>query len=50
MVGYMSVYDRSLLTLLYDPRTRPGMTAAQARAALPGLIRDLGLAASAGIR
>ncbi len=24
MVGYLSVYDRSLLTLLYDPRIRPG--------------------------
>jgi hypothetical protein len=49
MVGYMSVYDRSLLTLLYDPRLRPGMTAAQARAVLPGIIQDLGLATSAGI-
>ena len=44
MVGYMSVYDRSLLTLLYDPRLKPGMTAAQARAVLPGVIQDLGLA------
>lgn len=46
MVGYMTVYDRALLTLLYDPHIRPGMTAWQARARLPGLIRDLGLAAS----
>jgi hypothetical protein len=44
MVGYLSVYDRALLTLLYDPRVRPGMTAAQARAVLPGLIKDVGLA------
>lgn len=44
MVGYLSVYDRSLLTLLYDPRIEPGMTAARARAVLPRLIRDLGLA------
>jgi len=44
MVGYMSVYDRSLLTLLYDPRIKPGMTAAQARALLPGVVRGLGLA------
>ncbi len=44
IVGYMSVYDRSLLTLLYDSRLRPGMTAAQARAVLPGVIEDLGLA------
>ena len=35
MVGYLSVYDRALLTLLYDPRVTPGMTAAQARAVLP---------------
>jgi hypothetical protein len=47
MVGYLSVYDRSLLTLLYDPRIQPGMTARQTRAALPRLIRDLGLAAPA---
>jgi hypothetical protein len=50
MVGYMSVYDRSLLTLLYDPRLRPGMTAAQARTVLPGVIQDLGLATSTGSR
>jgi hypothetical protein len=42
MVGYLSVYDRALLTLLYDPRIQPGMTAGQARAALPRVIRDLG--------
>jgi hypothetical protein len=47
MVGYLSVYDRALLTLLYDPRIRPGMTAKQARAMLPRVIRDLGLAAPA---
>jgi hypothetical protein len=44
MVGYLSVYDRSLLTLLYDPRIRPGMTPAQVRAVLPGEIDDLALA------
>ena len=46
MVGYLTVYDRALLTLLYDPRIRPGMTRRQVRAALPRLIRDLGLAAT----
>ena len=46
-VGYLAVYDHALLTLLYDPRMRPGMTAAKARAVLPGAIRDLGLAAPA---
>jgi len=45
MVGYLTAYDRSLLTLLYDPRMRPGMTPAEARALLPPLIKDLGLAA-----
>ncbi len=44
MVGYLTVYDRSLLTLLYDPHIRPGMTVRQARAALPRAISELGLA------
>lgn len=44
MVGYLSVYDRSLLTLLYDRRITPGMTAAQVRSVLPEIIKDLGLA------
>ena len=44
MVGYLSVYDRALLTLLYDPRITPGMTAARAHAVLPRLIEDLGFA------
>ena len=47
MVGYLTVYDRALLTLLYDPRITPGMTAAHARAALPRLIAALGLNAPA---
>jgi hypothetical protein len=47
MVGYLSVYDRSLLTLLYDPRIRTGMTAARTRAMLPGEIQDLNLASPA---
>jgi len=46
MVGYLPAYDRALLTLLYDPRLMPGMTAAQARAVLPKVITDLGLAES----
>lgn len=44
MVGYLTVYDRALLTLLYDPRLTPGMTAAKVRAELPRVIQDLGLA------
>lgn len=44
MVGYLTVYDRSLLTLLYDPHIGPGMTRRQVRAVLPAAIADLGLA------
>jgi hypothetical protein len=44
MVGYLTGYDRSLLTLLYDPRLRPGMTRYQVRTILPRLINGLRLA------
>ena len=44
MVGYLTVYDRDLLTILYDRRVRPGMSPAAARRVLPGVIRDQGLA------
>jgi len=44
MVGYLTVYDRALLTLLYDPRIKPGMTVHQARTVLPPIITELGLA------
>jgi hypothetical protein len=44
MVGYLTVYDRSLLTLLYDQRIQPGMTVRQARALLPDIIAERGLA------
>lgn len=44
-VGYLTVYDRALLTLLYDPRIEPGLTPAEVKAMLPKLIRELGLAA-----
>src|SRR5262249_9384301 len=37
-VGYLTIYDRFLLALLYDPRIRPGMTAAQVRAVLPHIL------------
>jgi Protein of unknown function (DUF2927) len=47
MVGYLTVYDRALLSLQYDPRIKPGMTAARARAVLPSIIQNLGLAAPA---
>jgi hypothetical protein len=43
-VGYLDVYDRTLLTLLYDPKLAPGMSRAAVRKRLPGLIASLGLA------
>lgn len=46
MVGYLTVYDRALVTLLYDRRIKPGMTPAQTRRLLPGVIESLALAAS----
>ncbi|HVZ54344.1 MAG TPA: DUF2927 domain-containing protein, partial [Pseudolabrys sp.] len=50
MVGYLTVYDRSLLTLLYDPRIQAGMSPARVRAVLPGVIATLGLATAARAR
>jgi hypothetical protein len=44
MVGYLTAYDRGLLTLLYDPRIAPGMTPDQVRSVLPRIIDSLGLA------
>jgi hypothetical protein len=44
-VGYLTVYDRALLAVLYDARIKPGMTSAQARAVLPRVIDDLKLTA-----
>ena len=44
MVGYLTVYDRDLLTILYDRRVKPGMSPAAARRVLPKVIHDLGLA------
>ncbi len=42
LVGYLTVYDRTLLTALYDPRISPGMTVGQVRGALPAVFSDLG--------
>src|SRR5262249_56101178 len=43
MVGYLTVYDRSLLTLLYDPRIKAGMTAGQVPPLLPPILPPSGL-------
>ena len=47
-VGYLTVYDRALLTALYDPRIAPGMRRAEVTRILPRLFKDLGLAAGEG--
>jgi hypothetical protein len=41
MVGYLTVYDRALLTLLYDPQIKPGMSRAEVARVLPKLIKQL---------
>jgi hypothetical protein len=43
IVGYLSVYDRALLTLLYDPQIRPGMSRNDVTRLLPQLIGKLNL-------
>lgn len=45
VVGYLTVYDRALLAILYERRIRPGMDVDATRATLPDVVRDLGLAA-----
>jgi len=37
-MGFFDVYDQYLLNILYDPRVRPGMTAAEVRALLPQVL------------
>jgi len=41
VVGYLSVYDRALLTLLYDPQIKPGMSRNEVSQLLPKLIGQL---------
>jgi len=41
VVGYLTVYDRALLTMLYDPRVKPGMSASEVAKVLPAVIADL---------
>jgi hypothetical protein len=44
IVGYLSVYDRALLTLLYDPQVKAGMSRRDVMRLLPKLIGRLGFA------
>lgn len=41
MVGYLSVYDRALLRMLYDPRIRSGMSETEARRIAPAVAKDI---------
>jgi hypothetical protein len=41
MVGYLTVYDRTLLKALYDPRIEPGTSRQQIRRVLPQVIRGI---------
>jgi len=40
-VGYLSVYDRAMLQMLYDPNLRAGMTRSEVQVLLPAIIRGL---------
>ena len=38
--AFLTDHDEILLRMLYDPRLRPGMTAAEVRPLLPAIARD----------
>ena len=38
--AFLTDHDEILLRMLYDPRLRPGMSAAEARPLLPAIARD----------
>jgi hypothetical protein len=40
-MGFFGVYDQHILNLLYDPRIRAGMTAAEVRALMPQVLPDV---------
>jgi Protein of unknown function (DUF2927) len=40
-VGYLSVYDRGMLQMLYDPKIRAGMSRSEVQILLPQIIKDL---------
>jgi hypothetical protein len=44
IVGYLGVYDRAMLTLLYEPRIKPGMSRRDVTRLLPKLIGGLSFA------
>lgn len=40
-VGYLSVYDRAMLQMLYDPKLRAGMRRSEVQLRLPAIIKGL---------
>jgi len=40
-MGFFDVYDQYILNVLYDPRIKAGMTVAEVKAELPGVLRDV---------
>ena len=40
-MGFFDVYDQYILNLLYDPRIKAGMTVADVKAVLPGVLADV---------
>lgn len=40
-VGYLTVYDRAMLRMLYDPRVRSGMTSKDVMKVVTGVARDV---------
>jgi hypothetical protein len=40
-VGYLSVYDRAMLQMLYDPKIRAGMSRFDVQMLLPQIIQGL---------
>jgi hypothetical protein len=40
-VGYLSVYDRAMLQMLYDPKIRAGMNRLDVQMLLPQIIQGL---------
>jgi hypothetical protein len=40
-VGYLSIYDRAMLQMLYDPKIRAGMTRSEVQSLLPEILRGL---------
>lgn len=40
-MGFFDVYDQYIMNLLYDPRIKAGMTVAEVKAVLPGVLADV---------